>query len=147
MKTKVQMNVAKHMIAVWLKPGDKSSLVQALDCIKSSWSKLPKRELRTWAKALYNNPERYKFTSLGYMNWNDLSQFFSSEEIEMVRLAAQQYSTDPDEVYYIIRSISHSKYCYNLSTTNAIEKGIEVYYSVDKLPRVVKPVLQPLKRN
>lgn len=140
MKSKIQMRRAKHMIAIWLKPGEPESLVDALHTAKHCWNHSSQRILRTWAKELYNNPLRYEFTGMAYKELK-LTSYFTQEEIEQV-LANVQMHVESTEHDYAIRGIIHHKWVYGLSTEDAIKFGIEVHNGGKLSHRPKTPVLK-----
>lgn len=142
MKSTTQMRRAKHMIAIWLNPGDAESLADALDTARRCWNRSSQRTLRVWAKTLYRNPERYEFTGMAYKQLK-LTDHFNAEEVDQVLKAVSLYNgSDAD---YIIRSIIQHKWVYRLSTEDAIKYGIEAYNGEGLKHRPAKPVLKPCK--
>lgn len=146
MKSKIQMQVAKHMIAVWLEAGKKESLNDAFYTIEKCWPGLPRRTLRVWAKALYKNPERYEFTGFGYRKL-DLADYFNSGEIKaIVQIIENMPDTNTIMQRGMYRSIAHHKYMYGLDSPSAIQAGIGSYFGTEKRRfRPAKPVLKPIK--
>lgn len=148
MKTKIQMQVAKHMLAVWTNVNDPDSLNDAYAIINSCWPYLSRRVLRTWVKALHQNPERYEYTGYAFKSLK-LVDHFTDEEIIGI-LATVQNMEHGSAFDDIIRSIIHHKYVYGMNTQTALEHGIAVYLGSDeprfhRRYRPAKPVLKPCK--
>lgn len=143
MKSKIQMRRAKHMIAIWMKPGDSESLVDALDTARRCWNRSSQRTLRVWAKTLHKNPERYEFTGMAYKSLK-LKDHFSTEEAEHIvkHVANVANGSDFD---YIIRGIIQHKWVYGLSTEESINAGIDAFYGAGLKHRPAKPVLKSIK--
>lgn len=143
MKSKIQMRRAKHMIAIWMKPGEAESLVDALDTARRCWNRSSQRTLRVWAKTLHKNPERYEFTGMAFKELV-LEDHFSTEEIEQIDIAIRSRTLVVD-YDYVIRSIIQHKWVYRLSTEDAINAGIESFYGEGLKHRPAKPVLKSIK--
>lgn len=143
MKNKIQMRRAKHMIAIWLKPGDADSLKDALDTARRCWNRSSQRVLREWAKELNKNPERYEFTGMAWKSLK-LTDHFSTEEVDHIlnKVCLDFHGSDYD---YIIRSIIQHKWVYGLSTEDAIREGVAVYYGGSLKYRPKTPVLKGIK--
>lgn len=115
MKSKIQMRRAKHMIAIWL---------------------------RTWAKELYKNPERYEYTGMAYKNLKLCDHFTYEESAQIFAIVRDAEEKDGD-AEFMIRSIIQHKWVYRLSTEDAIKNGIDVYYGRNtNTYRPAKPVLK-----
>lgn len=121
MKSKIQMQVAKHMIAVWTNVNDPDSLKEAFNTINNVWPELPRRELRVWAKALHKNPERYEFTGYAFKT-QKLTDHFTDEEIVSVLDMVQKFAKNNFD--NVIRNIIHHKYVYGMDTFSSIEHGL-----------------------
>lgn len=151
MKSRIQMNVAKHMIAVWTDVNDKNSLNEAFDTINRCWPGLSRRVLRSWAKALHKNPERYEFTGYGFKQ-TVFEDHFSTDEVNAIE-AILELNDNVTESNYgdVERSIIHHKYCYGMDSQTAIDVGIAVYFGnrseerYTRKYRPAKPVLKPMK--
>lgn len=143
MKSKIQMRRAKHMIAIWMKPGETESLVDALDTARRCWNRSSQRTLRVWAKTLHKNPERYEFTGMAFKELV-LEDHFSHDEIVLIdkHIRERTLVVDYD---YIIRSIIQHKWVYRLSTEESINAGIDSFYGAGLKHRPAKPVLKPCK--
>lgn len=143
MKSKIQMRRAKHMIAIWLKPGDKESLKDAFDTAKRCWNRSSQRVLKTWAKELYKNPERYEFTGMAHKELK-LEDFFTEDDCQYVLDTVQEHVSSSDK-HYAIRSIIQHKWVYELSTDYAIQYGLEAYFGKGLKFRPKRPVLKGIK--
>lgn len=144
MKNKIQMRVAKHMFAIWLKPGDKESLKESLSQSGDMWNRLSRRVLRTWIKSLSKNPERYEFTGMAYKELR-LCDFFTGEECNDILMKVFNVASGSD-VDYILRIICQRKLVYKLDTETTLKEGIEEYCNSGKYHRrPVKPVLKGIK--
>lgn len=141
MKSKIQMRRAKHMIAIWLIPGEAESLIDALDTARRCWNRSSQRTLRVWAKTLNKNPERYEFTGMAFKDLV-LEDHFSTEEIDLI-LAEVRHRTLVMDYDYVIRSIIQHKWVYRLSTEDSIDQGIKAFYGEGLKHRPTKPVLKP----
>jgi hypothetical protein len=146
MKSRIQLQVAKHMIAVWLKPNDPDALKGAYWTIDQCWPGLARRVLRTWAKALVKNPERYEFTGFGYRKL-DMQDYFSNYEIQaIVEIVDKMPDITLEQKRGMYRSITHHKYMYGMDTPSAIQAGIGIYWGCSpRTFRPAKPVLKALK--
>lgn len=150
MKSKIQMQVAKHMIAVWIDVNSKNeSLTESYDTIDRCWPQLPRRVLRAWAKALHKNPERYAFTGYAFTQ-PELKDHFYNDEIIVIEALLDSIPTVNKTNYNdIVRSIIHHKWVYGMDTFTAIEHGIASYFKNRTEPRFnrkyrpAKPVLKP----
>jgi|AGFS01.1.fsa_nt_gi hypothetical protein len=142
MKSKIQMRRAKHMIAIWMEPGNPESLVDALDTARRCWNRSSQRVLRVWAKELHRNPERYEFTGMATKSLK-LTDHFNAEEIDTITKTV--YHLNGADFDHIIRSIIQHKWVYRLSTEDAIKYGIEAYHGEGLKHRPAKPVLKPCK--
>lgn len=145
------MNVAKHMIAVWTDVNDKDSLADAFDTINRCWPRLSHRVLRSWAKAIHKNPERYEFTGYAYKKLN-LEDHFSTDEINGIETILELNENVTKENYDDVkRSIIHHKSCYGMDTYTALDVGSAVYFGnrseerYTRKYRPAKPVLKSLK--
>lgn len=143
MKTTIQMRRAKHMIAIWMKPGDAESLADALDTARRCWNRSSQRTLRVWAKTLFRNPERYEFTGMAHKELV-LEDHFNDEELMLVDEAIRSRTLVVD-YDYIVRSIIQHKWVYRVSTEEAIDCGIKAFYGEGLKHRPAKPVLKPCK--
>lgn len=143
MKNKIQMRRAKHMIAIWLKPGDTESLKDALDTARRCWNRSSQRVLRVWAKELYKNPERYEFTGMA-MKSLKLKDFFSLDDCDFIEYQVNKIANGSDRDY-IIRSVIQHKWVYGLGTEDALREGISVYNGGQLKYRPKKPVLKSIK--
>lgn len=143
MKSKIQMRRAKHMIAIWLKPGNKESLHEAFDTARRCWNRSSQRILRVWAKELYKNPERYEFTGMVYKELK-LEDYFSPDDCEFVLDTVNEH-VQKDHMHYAIRSIIQHKWIYGLSTDYALQYGLENYFGASLKFRPKTPVLKGIK--
>lgn len=143
MKNKIQMRRAKHMIAIWLKPGDVDSLKDAFDTARRCWNRSSQRTLRVWAKELFKNPERYDFTGMAYKTLK-LTDHFSTEEVHTVlQTVCNQFNgADQD---YVIRCIIQHKWVYGLSTEESIREGINSFNGSGLSYQPKTPVLKGIK--
>lgn len=151
MKSRIQMNVAKHMIAVWTDVNDKDSLADAFDTINRCWPGLSRRVLRSWAKALHKNPDRYEFTGYAYKKLK-LEDHFSTDEVIGIKAVLELHDKVTNENYSDVeRSIIHHKYCYGMDAYTALDVGSAVYFGnrseerYTRKYRPAKPVLKSLK--
>ena len=144
MKSRIQMNVAKHMIAVWTDVNDKDSLADAFDTINRCWPGRSRRVLRSWAKALHKNPERYEFTGYAFKALS-LFDHFDDSEVDLINTKVRA-ECPRDEVSSVIKSIIHFKWVYGMNTEDAIKNGMDSFYGKNtRKYRPAKPVLKPLK--
>lgn len=151
MKSTIQMQVAKHMIAVWMKPDDPDALSDAYGIINQCWSGLSRRVLRTWAKALVKNPERYEFTGYAYKQLK-LEDHFSTDEVTGIKAILDlNEEVTTDNYNDVVRSIIHHKYCYGMDAFTAFDVGTAVYFGNNsderytRKYRPAKPVLKPIE--
>lgn len=150
MKNKIQMQVAKHMIAVWIDENDPvTSLQNSFELINNCWWGISRRELRTWAKALCKNPERYEFTGYAYKVLS-LNDFFDPEEVQLISDAIDSTGIHDVDRVMIERTIIHHKHVYKMSTEFALKIGIAAYFGNKPYPNVnrrpLKPKLKELKK-
>lgn len=149
MKSKIQMQVAKHMIAVWIDVNSKKeSLTDAYDTIDRCWPQLARRVLRTWAKTLHKNPERYEFTGYAFSK-TELKDHFYKDEISFIETLLDSLPTVNKTNYNdVVRSIIHHKWVYGMDTFTSVEHGIASYFNNRTEPRFnrkyrpAKPVLK-----
>lgn len=147
MKLSKQMKVAKHALAIFLKPGDKSSLEQQLEWARNSWPDLSQRVLRSWVKALYVNPERYEFTGMVHKDSHfELKNFFNLDEVDWVESVIRDKSLVCD-YDMIVRSICHHAYVYKQNVNDATINGIEAYYGSANRFYPADPKLAPLEKK
>ena len=99
-----------------------------------------------WVKELHKNPEHYEFTGYAYKTLY-LLDHFSDEEAGNILTVVNKLAKDPEDVEYIIRSIIHHKWVYDMSTEQAIHHGIQSYYGtcISKHFRPAKPKLKGTK--
>lgn len=125
MNSRKMMKVAKHSLAIWLKPNDPESLKEQLHMCSQSWNCLPQRVLKSWVKTLSRNPEHYEFTGLAFKQ-KLLTEHFSPEEIER----NQKYFTNSDstEREYLVSNIVINRWVYKMEPDEAFLKGWENYF-------------------
>lgn len=119
MRTTKQMKVAKHMLAIWLKPNDKETYKESLALASSSWYNLPQRVLKSWVRMLHKDPSKYEFTGLAYKELH-LKDHFSTEECNEIELTLKKFAADSYTARNIRRYIIINKWVNKLSTQDAI---------------------------
>lgn len=125
MHSKKMMKVAKHSLAIWLKPHDDESLKEQLELCSRSWNCLPQRVLKKWVKTLSRNPEMYEFTGLAFKPML-LVDHFTPEEIDR----NQKYLKDLDstERSYVVSNIVIKRWVDKLEPDEAFKQGWENYF-------------------
>lgn len=148
MKSSVQMNVAKHMLAIWMKPKSKS-LKDTFSTIDRCWPMLSRRVLRSWVKALHKNPERYEYTSLSFKKLK-LEEHFTPDELNDITSTVDLIAPTDSHHRDIYRIIIMNKWVYGQSSAIALEAGLKEYYGASYkteyegkfIKRAPKPVLK-----
>lgn len=149
MKSSVQMQVAKHMLAIWMKP-TKSSLIDSFSTIDRTWPQLSRRVLRTWAKSVNKNPESYPYTGLAFKRLN-LEDYFTPEEVDKITRKVDDVAPAGSHHRDIYRLVIINKWVYGQIAEIALEAGLHNYYgegykcdfNTDFSKRPPKPVLKP----
>lgn len=124
MRTTKQMKVAKHMLAIWLKPNDNETYKESLALASSSWYNLPQRVLKSWVRMLHKDPSKYEFTGLAYKELY-LKDHFSPEECQEIEELLIKYDAEPNTARNIRRYIIINKWVKKLSSREAIDDAFE----------------------
>lgn len=129
MHSKKMMKVAKHALAIWLKPHDEESLKEQLEMCSRCWNCLPQRILKKWVKTLSKNPELYEFTGMAFKE-KRLEDHFSTEEIERNSkyLKRAKDSLDTGEYTSLVSNIVIHRWVNKESPDDAFAKGYKDYY-------------------
>lgn len=125
MHSRKMMKVAKHSLAIWLKPHDAESLKEQLQICSQSWDCLPQRVLKKWVKTLSRKPELYEFTGLAFKP-KRLEEHFTEEEIDR----NQKYlaNVDSNEREYIIGNVVINRWVRKMDPDAAFKEGWENYF-------------------